>query len=106
MNLKVKIREELRKRYGNFDSILEHQYEDVITEKLVDGPLVKRSQWATYNQIILEIKYSLKDMLKVKELLYKLTEDENPNDMVIEAIEDIKTFTPELERLYYKIKNF
>lgn len=106
MNLKAKIKEELRRHYGEFETILEHQYEDAIIEKLVVGPIEKRRAWATYNQIILEIKHSLKDNLKLKELLYKVSDQENPNDIIIEAIEDIKTFTPELERLYYKIKNF
>ena len=45
-------------------------------------------------------------MLRVKELQYKLTDDGNPNEIIIEAIEEVKTFTPELERLYYKIKSF
>jgi hypothetical protein len=45
-------------------------------------------------------------MLKVKELQYKLTEEENPREVIIEVIEDVKGLTPELERLYNKIKNF
>ena len=45
-------------------------------------------------------------MLKVKELQYKLTENTNPNEVCIEVLETVKERTPELERLYYKIKNF
>ena len=45
-------------------------------------------------------------MLKVKELQYKLTENINPNEVCIEVIEALKDQSPELERLYYKIRNF
>ncbi|MEI6879775.1 MAG: hypothetical protein WCK82_00335 [Bacteroidota bacterium] len=106
MDLKTKIRCVLKKQYGKFETILEHQYEDKLTENLIEGPLSKRKEWATYNQVVLELKHSLKDMLRVKELQYKLTDDGDPNEIIIEAIEEVKTFTPELERLYYKIKNF
>jgi hypothetical protein len=106
MNLKAKIRCALNKEYGNFETILEHQYEHKLTENLIEGPSSKREEWATYNQVVLELKHSLKDMLRVKELQYKLTDDGNPNEIIIEAIEEVKTFTPELERLYYKIKSF
>jgi hypothetical protein len=106
MNLKDKIREELKKHYGAFETLLEHQYEDVMTEHLIEGPIENRIEWATYNQVVLELKNSLKNTLKVKELQYRLTEAINPKDVTIEVIEDVKNFTPELERLYYKIKNF
>ena len=106
MDLKSKIKDVLKKEYGNFETILEHQYEDKITENLIKGPLSKREEWATYNQVVLELKHSLKDMFRVKELQYKLTDNGNPNKIIIEAIEEVKTFTPELERLYYKIKSF
>jgi hypothetical protein len=106
MNLKARIRCVLNKQYGNFETILEHQYEDKLTENLIEGPLSKREEWATYNQVVLELKHSLKDMLRVKEVQYRLTDDGNPNEIIIEAIEEVKTLTPELERLYYKIKSF
>ena len=106
MNLKDKIREELTKHYGVFETLLEHQYEDVVTEHLIEGHIEHRIEWATYNQVVLELKNSLQNTLKVKELQYKLTESTNPKDVTIEVIEDVKSFTPELERLYYKIKNF
>jgi hypothetical protein len=106
MDIKSKIREELNKHYGDFETVLEHQYEDCVIENLNEGPVEKRKAWATYNQVVLELKHSLKDMLKVKELQYKLTEDTNPKEVIIEVIEDVKSFTPELERLYYKVKNF
>jgi hypothetical protein len=77
-----------------------------ITENLILGDIEEKQAWATYNQVILELKNTLKDNLKVKELQYKLTEDINPNEVCIQVIEPIKTKSPELERLYYKIKNF
>jgi hypothetical protein len=106
MNLKSKIRKILKEQYGEFSSILEHQYENKITDNLIMGSMKDKKAWITYNQVVLELKHSLKDMLKVKELQYKLTGDLNPNEVIIEVIEPIKTFTPELERLYYKVKNF
>jgi hypothetical protein len=106
MNLKTKIRKVLNEHYGEFSSNLEHQYEDKLTENLIIGNIEKKKAWLTYNQVILELKNTLKDMLKVKELQYKLTESVNPNEVCIEVIEDLKDKSPELERLYYKIKNF
>lgn len=106
MNLKVKIRKALKENYGNFDSFLEHQYEEKLTENLIVGSLDKKRKWLTYNQVVLELKNSIKDLLKVKELQYKLSDDLNPNDVCIEILEDMKGSSPELERLYYKIKNF
>jgi hypothetical protein len=105
MDLKKKIRKVLRENYGNFDSYLEHKYEDVLIENLVSGTTKIRQAWVTYNQVILELKNSLKNMLKVKELQYKLTDNSNPNDVCIEVISDIKDKSPELQRLYEKIKN-
>ena len=106
MDLKSKIREILKNQYGEFETILDHQYEDKLTETLIDGTMVLREEWVTYNQVVLELKHSIKDMMKVKELQYKLTEDTNPKEIIIEVIEDVKGMSPELERLYNKIKNF
>jgi hypothetical protein len=106
MDLKSKIRTVLKEHYGSFDSYLEHEYETKITETLINGDLNKKLEWLTYNQVILELKHNLKDILKVKELQYKLTENTNPLNECIEILEPIKHRTPELERLYNKIKNF
>jgi hypothetical protein len=106
MNLKEKIRIVLREHYGDFNSYLEHEYENKITENLILGDIEEKQAWVTYNQVILELKNTLKDNLKVKELQYKLTEDVNPNEVCIQVIEAVKNQSPELERLYYKIKNF
>ena len=92
--------------YGEFNSVLEHQYESLLTKNLIDGDVQSKREWLTYNQVILELKNSLKDMLRVKELQYKLTEDSNPNDVCISVMESVKNRTPELDRLYQKIMNF
>jgi len=106
MILKDKIRQVLREHYGDFNTYLEHEYEDRLTEQLSVDDIGNKQAWATYNQVILELKNTLKDMLKVKELQYKLTENTNPNEVCIEVIEGIKHRSPELSRLYDKIKNF
>ena len=106
MNLKAKIRKVLKEHYGEFNTNLEHEYESKLTENLIGGSSEKKKEWITYNQVILELKHSIKDMLKVKELQYKLTENINPNEVCIEVIEPLKDQSPELERLYYKIRNF
>lgn len=106
MNIKVKIRKALKEHYGEFNSELEHQYENKLTENLIVGDIENKKAWLTYNQVILELKNTLKDMLRVKELQYKLTENIDPNEVCIEVIEEVKDRTPELERLYYKIRNF
>lgn len=106
MDIKGKIREVLREQYGDFETHLEHVYEDKLTEKLIRGSIKNKKAWLTYNQVVLELKYSIKDNLKVKELQYKLTENSDPNQVCIEVIKDVKHRSPELERLYYKIVNF
>ena len=105
MDIKDKIRKVLREQYGDFTTHLEHIYEDKLTETLADKNPNKRKAWATYNQVVLELKHSIKDTLRVKELQYKLTENSNPNEVCIEVIDEVKNFSPELERLYHKIKN-
>jgi hypothetical protein len=106
MNLKDKIRVVLREHYGEFNTHLEHEYENKLTENLIIGDIEKKKAWATYNQVILEFKNNLKNMLKVKELQYRLTENTDPNEACIEVIEAYQYRTPELERLYNKIINF
>lgn len=106
MDLKDRIRVVLREHYGEFDTHLEHQYENKITNFLIIGDDNEKQAWATYNQVILELKNSLKDKLRVEELQYFLTEDSDPNDVCLTLLESIQTKTPELERLYHKIKNF
>ena len=71
MDFKSKIRQVLREQYGDFTTHLEHIYEDKLTEGLADTNPKRRKAWATYHQVVLELKNSLKDNLKVKELQYK-----------------------------------
>lgn len=106
MDLRAKIREVLNEQYGGFKTALEHEYEIKLTEKLMDSSLKSKRMWATYNQIVLEFKHTIKDNLRVKELQYKLTDENNNKESILESLENVKTLTPEIERLYYKIKNF
>lgn len=106
MKLKTKIRKVLRDHYGEFNTLLEHEYENKLIEILIIGDVNHKREWVTYNQVILELKNNLKDMLKVKELQYKLTENLNPSEVCIEILETLQFRTPELERLYNKIRNF
>lgn len=106
MELRDKIKVVLREHYGDFNTYLEHEYQDVITENLMIGDMSKKQAWITYNQVILELKNSLQDKLLIEKLQYKLTDNTNPNDVCIEVLNEITDKTPELERLYHKIKNF
>lgn len=106
MLLRDKIQLVLRQHYGDFNSELELEYEQKLTENLILGDLSKKEAWATYNQIVLELKNNIKDITKLKELQYKLTDNSDPTDVCLEVIKDIKKHTPELERLYNKISNF
>ena len=106
--MRDKIKQVLRENYGDeFKSNLEHQYEETIVYHLETGDYYRKQEWATYNQIIVELKHNIKDTLKVRELQYRITEaNVNPVTACIEVIEDIKKTTPELERLYLKIMTF
>lgn len=106
MELKSKIRSLLRESYGDFKTDLEYQYRDKITEALLVEDLKNRKEWVTYNQVLLEFKHTLKDQLRVSKLLYKLTDDGEPNKACIEVIKEVEIRTPELDRLYFKIMNF
>lgn len=102
--MKAKIKKILRKHYGNFRTRLEREYETTIVEHLDIND--RRQEWATYNQLLLELKHNIKDILRVKELQYRLTDQENPNDVCIDIINKIGFTSPELERLADKIRNF
>jgi len=107
VNIKAKIRQKLIEVYGEpFNTYLEHEYEKKITENLINGDLKSKKEWVTYNQVILELKHNIKDALKVKELQYKLTDNQPPSKACIEVIKEVKVLSPELFRLYEKIINF
>jgi hypothetical protein len=100
---KKKIKEALREFYGEFETFLDKKYEKEIIKNLHGG---KRTEWATYNQVLLELKYNIKDALRVKELQYRITDQENPNHVCIDIISKLENISPELERLADKIRNF
>lgn len=106
MDLKYKIRKALRESYGDFETDLESEYRDKITEALLKEDINNKKEWATYNQVIIELKHNIKDSVKVRELLYRLTDKEDPKSACIRVLEGVKSKSPELERLYYKIINF
>jgi hypothetical protein len=106
MDIRAKIRSVLREHYGEFETFLEHEYENKVVSNLAEGNRRDKDAWATYNQVILELKHSIKDNLRVKELQYRLTENGEPSHVCIDVIRDVRNLTPELNRLYHKIKNF
>jgi hypothetical protein len=91
MNARAKIKNVLRTVYGDFNtlSLLENEYEKIITKELIEGDIIDKKQWITYNQVILELKHNIRDMLKVRELQYRLTNEEEPNSACIDVIEHV-----------------
>lgn len=107
MDIRNKIRQKLIEGYGGpFNTYLEHKYEEIVTENLMSDDYKLKHEWVTYNQVIIELKHNLKDALRVKELQYKLTDDVPPKQACIEVINEVSGLSPELLRLYNKIKNF
>jgi hypothetical protein len=105
MDIKNKIKSVLTDNYGEFSSVLEMQYIEKLTEKLSSKSAIEQNIWATYNQVILEVK-TYNNHLLLQELLYVLTENEITNDCILNIIDKIEPKTPELDRLHIKIKNF
>jgi hypothetical protein len=106
MDLNSRIRSTLKENYGDFVSDLEIEYENKVTEKLLNGDLKDREIWLTYNQVVLELKHNLRDTISTKELLYKLTDDDvEYSEVCVEKISSLIVKSEELERLYYKLKN-
>lgn len=104
--LEDRIRDVLRNHYGEFTTELELVYEDKLINSLLEDDNHNRNRWSTYNQVILEFKIVMKDYVKVKELQYRLTDKEDPDNVCMEVITKSHTKTPELQRLYEKIMNF
>lgn len=104
--MKAKIKSALRNIYGDFNSLLEHEYEEKVTQNLLNETWNIKLEWATYNQVMFELKHNVKDNLKVQELQYWLTDKKSPKLVCIEVIKDVKDRTPELQRLFDKIRNF
>ncbi len=104
--MKALIRKALREAYGDFETLLEHNYEEILIKGLSESDFETKRKWATYNQVVLELKHNLRDELKVQELQYFLTDEKDPNQVCINVMEDIKESSPEIKRLYEKISNF
>jgi len=104
--MKDKIRDILREVNGSVDTYLEEKFETKILESVSTKNKKRAEAWLTYNQVILELKSNIKHALKVKEIQYRLTSEENPNKVCLDVLIDIKKDSPELDRLYYKIMNF
>ena len=102
--MKAKIKRILREHYGDFETRLEREYEKKIVDNLNNGHNLM--EWATYNQLILELKHNIKASIRVKELQYRITDSENPNDVCMDIIRKVGYSSPELERLADKIRNF
>jgi len=103
---KERIKDILKKAYGDFASYLELKYEEKIIHYLLEGTAYEKYKWITYNQTLVELKNVVKDELKVKELLYKLTENTDANKACIEVLDKLTTKNKEINRLYNKIINF
>ncbi len=101
-----KIREILRKVYGEFNSYLEKKYEEKLVNILVNGTAYDKYKWITYNQILIELRLTKKDENITNELLYKLTEDGDPTNSCITFLDELGERNKELDRLYDKLINF
>lgn len=104
--MKAKIKSALRKVYGEFNTLLEHEFEKKVLDNLLNENWENKHEWATYNQVMFEFKHNIKDELKVKELQYWLTDNKTPKLVCIEVMKDVKDRSPELQRLFDKISNF
>jgi hypothetical protein len=102
----VKIREVLAEQFGVGESHLEVQYENTLVEGLMEECFDTKHEWATYNQVVVELKNNLKEYQLAKELQYRLSDYESPKNACIDVITNTRTVSPELQRLYEKITNF
>lgn len=103
--MKAQIKKILDEAYGKFETELELEYASLLEKGISNEDWKVREKWATYNQIILELKHNMNDMISVKELQYKLTDNEQPEVACISILENIKR-NPELDRLYNKIIDY
>jgi hypothetical protein len=106
VDLKDKIRSVLKGVYGGFETYLEMEYENCMAETLSSGTIEDKKEWITYNQVILELKHNIKDMIRVKELQYRILDELEPRRVFMDVIQKIDCKSDELDRLYNKIKNF
>lgn len=106
MDIKSKINEQLILVYGPFETYLDNVYFEVLTEKLLLGDYTSRHEWLTYNQVVLELKYNVKDPITAKKIQYNLTDNQPPKFILINLLKKLKHRSAELNRLYFKILNF
>ena len=103
--MKEKIKLILRELYGPENTNLDKISIDVITEGLLLEEWYEKEKWATYNQVLLEVKI-LGDPKKIQELQYFLTDKLDPKNICIKVIKSIDNRNSELERLLEKIQTF
>lgn len=103
--MKEKIQLILRELYGPEITNLDKISIDVITEGLMLEEWFEKEKWATYNQILFEVR-KLGDNHKTQKLQYFISDIDDPKNMCIEVIDSIDNKSPELMRLLEKIKTF
>jgi hypothetical protein len=106
VSLEDRIKKVLREHYGDFTTVLELEYENKLITELLEENDHNRNKWATYNQVMLEFKENIKDITYLKELQFRLIDQEDPQSVCVELLENLEYKTPELDRLYHKIRNF
>ena len=104
--IRNKIRSTLKEHYGEFNTKLEKEYEDVITNKLFFSDIINKRKWVTYNQLVIYLNRKPELLFYLKELLYRITDNENPKKVCIDILMKLKDSDEELDRLYHKIKGF
>jgi len=102
--VEIKAKKVLKEYYGSFSTPLEREYENKIVQELLTSDLEGKRKWATFNQVIVEVKVS--GVNKLSELLYRITDGEDPVKCCIDILEPMVHMTAEMERLYTKIKLF
>lgn len=102
----VRIREVLNEYNGLFSTALEMQYESKLVDSLMRESYDMKHEWATFNQVVIELKNNLHEHQLAKELQYRLSDYESPKNACIDVISHTKSVSPELQRLYEKIQNF
>lgn len=103
--MREKIKVILRELYGPETTNLDKVTIDVITEGLLLEEWYEKEKWATYNQVLIEVK-NLGDMCKVKRLQYFLSDNSDPKIECVLVLKSIINKNSELERLLAKIETF
>lgn len=106
MTLEDKIKLNLEEVYGSYEDGLEAVYENKIIYEILTNTYDKKLEWATYNQVIIELKRNSDLQIYLKELLYRITDDEDPIDACVSVLTKTYSMNSELSRLYDKIKKF